>query len=66
MAVIAASYPLLPSFPPARSVACSHGVGRQNSERHRDAGFQLHRHQSAGRLPGDVIEMRRIAANHRA
>ena len=65
-AVFAASSPLCPSLPPIRSSACWQRVGGQHAEHDRDAGGQRGLLQAPGRLPGDVVEVRRVAPDHRA
>ena len=65
-AASAASQPLLPCAPPARASACSslshvstpNPIGVSNSA--------LARGEPARRFAGDVVEVRRVAANHRA
>ena len=41
-------------------------VGGQHTERHRHSGFERDLLQARARFSGDVIEVRRVAANHRA
>ena len=65
MATSAASDPLLPLLPPARSIACCRVVGCEHAKRNRHAGIQAHSLQAFRRAAGDVIEMRRIASHHR-
>ena len=66
MAVMAASKPLLPLFAPARSMACSTVlvVSTPNATGTPDSSASLR--QTLRAFAGHVIEVRRIAADHRA
>ena len=65
MAVMAASYPLLPAV---RAASARFGllqrVGGEDAERHRESGFKRYLLQSPRRFTRHVIEVRRLASNH--
>ncbi len=51
MAVMAASYPLLPLFAARAIDGLFDGMRGQDAEGHRDAGFQLHRRKARWTCP---------------
>lgn len=63
MIASAASAPLLPDLPPARSSACSM-LSVVGAKADRKAVIQRDLHQAIGGAAGHVIEMRGVAANH--
>ncbi len=66
IAACAASAPLLPSLPPARSSACSIVLGGEHAEGDRHAGLVRDARKAGGALAGDIVEVRGLAADHGA
>ena len=54
------------AFVHAARSAWLQGVGGEHAESHGQSGFERHLLQSARGFAGNVIEMRRLSANHRA
>ena len=65
-AASAASQPLLPCAPPARASACSIVVAGEQAEADRHVELGARVGEPARRFAGDVVEVRRVAANHGA
>ena len=65
-AASAASAPLLPASPPARSTACSIVSHRQQAEADGDARVERRLDHAPRGLAADVLEVRRPAANDAA
>src|SRR4029450_1819286 len=57
---------LVPVLPPCTIERLGHGLRRQHAERHRYAGLEPDLLHASGTLPGNVVEMRRLAPDHRA